>query len=105
MQVAAFYLGAASVLGAEAIAMRNDIMKAAAEAYFTDIHIEIDNKILIQAVQGYIRAPWEIRVLLQDIHTYIQLYNNVHITHIFRQWNCAADWLAKYGLSLHSTVM
>ena len=26
-------------------------------------------------------------------------------THIFRQENCAADWLVKHGLSLHSIVV
>ena len=46
---------------------------------FTDIHIEGDNKILIQAVQGHIQVSWEIQVLIQDIHTYSQLCNNVHM--------------------------
>ena len=45
---------------------------------FTDIHIEGDNKILIQAVQDHIQVSWEIQVLIQDIHTYSQLCNNVH---------------------------
>ena len=100
IQAAVFYLGAASVL----VAMRNGI-KAALQAGFTDIHIEGDNKTLIQAVQGHIQVPWEIQVLIQDIHTYIQLCNKVLITHVLRQENCAIDLLTKYGLSLHSTIM
>ena len=43
--------------------------------------------------------------MIEDIRTYIQLCNNVHITHVFRQKNCAADYLAKHGLSLRSTVV
>jgi len=29
--------------------------------------------------------------------------NNVTINHIFRQGNSGADWLAKFGLLVHST--
>lgn len=75
---------------AEATAMRNGI-RAALQAGFTDIHIEGDNKILIQAVQGHIQVPWEIQVLIQDIHTYIQHCSKIIITHIFRQGNGAVD--------------
>ena len=104
IQAASFYLGGGSVLVAEATTMRNGI-KAALQAGFTDIHIEGDNKILIQAVQGHIQVPWEIQVLIQDIHTFLQHCNTVIVTHIFRQGNRAADWLAKYGVSLLSTMV
>lgn len=104
IQAASFSLGGASVLVAEATAMRNGI-KAALQAGFTDIHIEGDNKILIQAVQGHIQVPWEIQVLIQDIHTFLQHCNTVIVTHIFRQGNRAANWLAKYGVSLLSTMV
>ena len=78
----------------------SQLLRAAITAGFTNIHIEGDNKILIQAVQGRIQAPWEIQVLVQDIHYYLQTCNHVIINHIFREGNRAADWLAKLGLSL-----
>lgn len=59
---------------------------------------------LIQEIKVQIQVHWEIQVLVRDIENYIRLCNNVFITHIFRQWNYAADWLAKLGLSLHSTT-
>ena len=62
VQAGAFNLGAASILVAEATAMRNGL-RAAAQVGFTNIHIEGDNKILIQAVQGCIQPPWEICLL------------------------------------------
>ena len=68
IQAPSFYLGAAPVLVAEATAMRNSI-KAAIQAGFTDIHIEGNNKILIQALQGHIQASWKIQVLIYDVHT------------------------------------
>ena len=104
IQAATFYLGAVSGLIVEVMTMRNRI-KAAVQAGFTDIRIEGDNKIFIQAVQSHIQASWEIHILIEDIRTYIQLCNNVHITHVFMQKNCAAKYLAKHGLSLHSTVV
>jgi len=90
IQAATFYLGAVSGLVAEATIMRNGI-KAAIQACFTNSHIEGDSKILVQAVQGHIQAPWDIQILIKDIYTYIQLCNNVYITHIFREGNYTAD--------------
>jgi len=49
-------LEAASVLVAEATTMRNGI-RATIQASFTNIHIEGDNKIFIQVVQGHVQVP------------------------------------------------
>ena len=70
--------------------MRNGI-KVAVQTDFTDIHIGGDNKIITQVVQGHIQASWDIQVLIQDIHTYIQLCNNVYIAGIFKEGNCTVD--------------
>ena len=67
--------------------MRNGI-KTVTQAGFTHIHIEGDNKTLIQ---GHIQSPWEIQVLVQIITAYIKLCNRVLIHHIFREENCAVD--------------
>jgi len=102
LQAASFNLGAMSVLVAEATTMRNRI-KAAVQAGFTDIHIKGNNRILIQAVQRKVQVPWEIQVLVQDITTFLNRFNKVIINHIFRQGHSTTDWLAKFGLSIHST--
>jgi len=104
IQALAFNLGASSVLVAEATAMRNGI-KVAVQSGFTNIQIENDNSILIQPVQGHIETPWKIHVLLQDIHCYSQSCNCVIVQHTFREGNRAANWLAKLGLTLKSTVV
>jgi len=88
----------------EAIAMRNG-MKPALQGGFKNIHVEGDNKILIQVINDQIEAPWQIQTLIQDIKTYLQECNSVIITHIFQEENFAADWLAKRGLSLQSTLV
>ena len=90
VQAGAFYLGAASILVAEATAMRNGL-QVAVKAIFTNIHIEGDNKILIQALQGCIQPPWEIQVLVQDILFYLQKCNHVIVQHIFREGNRVPD--------------
>jgi len=56
-------------LVAEATTMEHGI-KATVQARFINIHIEWNNNILIQVVQGRIQTPWEIQVLVQDIHYY-----------------------------------
>jgi len=49
--------------------------------------------------------PWQIQVLEHDIHSYFQLYNHVIVKHSLREGNHAANWLVKFWLSLHSTVV
>ena len=56
LQAASFNLRAASVLVAETTTMRNGL-KAAAQVGFTDIHMEGDNRILIQVVKMKIQIP------------------------------------------------
>lgn len=102
LQAASFNLGCSSVLVAEATALRNGV-QAAVQAGFKNIHIEGDNRTLIQAVLKEIHVPWEIQVLVQDISTFITSFTHVVINHTFRQGNRAADWLAKFALSVHST--
>ena len=82
--MSAFNLGAASVLIAEAPAMRNGL-QAAVQAEYINIQIEEDKKILIHAVQRRIEPPWEIEILVQDILAYVQLCNKIFIHHIFRK--------------------
>ena len=87
IQAGAFYLGAASILVVEATAMRNGLRGCEGGIHQ---HIEGDNKILIQAVQGRIQPPWEIQVLVQDILFYLQTCNHVLVQHIFREGNRVA---------------
>jgi len=91
-------------LVAEATAMRNGI-KAAVRLGFKNIHVEGNNQILIRAIKDQIEAPWQIQTLVQDIKTYLQECHNVIITHIFRKGNFAANWVAKCGLSVQSTLV
>ena len=104
IQAGAFPLGTASVLIAEATALRNGL-HAAVDAGFCRILIESDSQILIQAILGVIQPPWEIQVLIHDIKQFIQSCIQVEVAHIFREANRAADWLAKLGLSLSSTCV
>ena len=89
---------------AEATAMCNGL-KAVIQARFMDIHIEGDNRILIQAVKGQIQIPWKIQVLVQDITIFLDRFNQVIINHIFRQGNSVADWLAKFRVSIPSITV
>jgi len=104
IQVASCSLGVASILVVEATAMRNGL-GAAVHASYTNIHLEGDNQILIQAVQRRIQVPWEIQTLVEDILAYFQIYNHVSVYHIFREGNRATEWLAKYGLNLCSIIV
>ena len=84
--------------------MRNGL-RAAIHAGYTNIHLEGDNQVLIQAVQGRVQVPWEIQTLVEDILAYFQLCNHVSVSHIFGEGNRATNWLEKFYLNLCSTVV
>ena len=52
---------------------------------------------MIQAVQGLSGVPWVISTLIEDVCTWIRQMPQVHIHHIYREANMAADWLSKFG--------
>ena len=84
--------------------MRNGI-RAASHLGYRKIHVEGDNQILIQAIQDQIATPWQIQSLVQNIKIYLASFTNVFINHIFREGNSAADWVAKFRLTIQSSLV
>jgi len=64
--------------------------------------VEGDNWIVIQAVQKQIPSLWQIASIIEDIRNMISKCESVSFTHIYREGNLAADWMAKYGCVLKS---
>jgi len=96
----------ASILVAEATAMRDGI-RTALQAGYRRLEVEGDNQIVIKAVLKHIQAPWQIAPILEDIWNMVAGCETVLFRHIYREGNMAADWMAKYGCSLrcHSLVL
>ena len=88
--------GHTSILVAEARALRDGV-EAVVQAGFTKLCIEGDNLIVIQALTGKFIVPWKIDTIIEDLHIWLQPATQVHINHIFREVNMAADWLSKFG--------
>ena len=93
------FLEHASVIVAEATAMRDGI-RAALNAGFRQILVEGDNQIVIKAIQDQMHTPWRIAPILEDIRHMISSCEAIFFTHIYREGNQAADWMAKYGCLL-----
>jgi len=93
------FLECASVLVAEATALRDGI-SAALQAGFRKIEVEGDNQVVLKAVQKQIHTPWQITPILEDIWHMISSCESISFSHIYREGNMAADWMAKYGCSL-----
>jgi len=93
------FLEQATVIVAEATAMRDGI-RAALNAGYRKILVEGDNQIVIKAIQNQIHTPWRIASLMQDIRNMIISCECISFTHIYREGNMAADWMAKYGCLL-----
>jgi len=99
VQAGARFLEHASVLVAEATAMRDGIC-AALQAGFRRLEVEGDNVIVLKAVQKQMHPPWQIATILEDIWNMISNCELILFRHIYREGNMAADWMAKYGCSL-----
>jgi len=66
IQAGTRFLEHASILVAEAMAMRDGI-NAALQAGFRRLEVEGDNQVVLNAVQKAIHPPWQIASLLEDI--------------------------------------
>ena len=99
LKLGAASYGRASILLAEGRALRDGIQAAFLSGY-RSMEIEGDNKIIIQAIQGQISVPWQLRTIVKEIQHTIEQCAYVLIRHIYREANMAADWLSKIGHSI-----
>ena len=74
------FLECASILVAEATAMRDGI-SAALQAGFRRIEVEGDNQIVLKAVQKQIHTPWQIATILDDIWNMISSCELISFRH------------------------
>jgi len=65
-----------------------------------EISIEGDNLVVIQALKGHLQVPWQIAIILEDVHACFMHGSRVTINYTYREVNMAADWLLKFGHSI-----
>ena len=94
-------LESAPILVAEATALRDGI-STALQAGFCRIAVEGDNQVVLKAVQKQILALWQIAPIIENIWNMIPNCELISFSHIYREGNMAADWMAKYGCLLKS---
>ena len=87
----------ALILVTEATTLR-DGLKAALDAGMMYLHIEGDNRMVIQAIKGKIHIPWRIQMLVHDSRTMLSSFTSPTIQHIFHEGNMATDWIVKLGV-------
>jgi len=90
IQAGARFLEHASILVAEATAMRDGI-RIALQAGFRQMEVEGDNRIVLQAVQKQIPVPWQIAPIIEDIWNMLSSCEIISFKHIYREGNMAAD--------------
>ncbi|KAL6198986.1 hypothetical protein ACLB2K_028774 [Fragaria x ananassa] len=89
-------MGITSVPIAEAAALRDNLINAKTKGY-TDIQVEWDSKMVINAVNEKISPPWRIQQIVQDIKKIAQDFSTISFKHIYREANFAADAIANTG--------
>ena len=93
IKVGAANYGLTSSLIAEARALKDGVFLAV-HARYSMISIEGDNLIVIQALKGKCKVPWQITHIIDNNKSSLHQITQVSIPHIFREANMAADWLS-----------
>ena len=82
--------GTTSIMVAKAKALKDGV-NAAIQAGYKRLLVEDDNTTLIQALAGKIQVPWKIATIIEDVQLWAQHDTLVHVKHIYREANIAAD--------------
>ena len=69
----------------------------AARLNLTHIIVEGDCLVAIQAANRSGPCPWEIDLLITDIHHSLSAFSEVRFTHVLREANTVADKVAELG--------
>ena len=94
----------ASPLLTEALAMQFACCEASRLGY-ERIYLEGDNISVINAVLGIGRDQWEIDIIISDVRVILSSFQEVHIGHIFREANTAADMVAGLAHRLSASAV
>lgn len=70
---------------------------------FSQIHVESDSITVVNFINGGCLATHSCRPLVNEIIKLFPSAGGIQVSHVFREANQVADWLANYGLSLNMT--
>ncbi|KAL6141054.1 hypothetical protein ACLB2K_059345 [Fragaria x ananassa] len=87
---AANSFGNATIPTAEATALRDSRVEAKDQG-FSNIQVESDSKLVIDAINGRISTPWRLLKIIQDIRMIAMSFTSISFKYIFREANFVAD--------------
>ncbi|XP_010670392.2 uncharacterized protein LOC104887460 [Beta vulgaris subsp. vulgaris] len=93
----------ASILEAEARGLREGL-RGARSLGITNLMVEGDNLAVINAIKQVWKIPWTIHTIIVDTVKDLGLFEDMQVSHVFREANAAADWMAHRGHSTLSTT-
>jgi ribonuclease HI len=63
-----------------------------------NIWLEGDSKNIVDCIKGITQSSWTISNIIEETRANLKKFEKAHITHIFREANPMADWLANDGV-------
>jgi ribonuclease HI len=73
-------------------------VKIATEMGVKNLWLEGDSKNILDCIQGKTQPSWTILNIIEETKENLKKFEKIHITHIFREANPMADWLANDGV-------
>ncbi|XP_060211737.1 uncharacterized protein LOC132639298 [Lycium barbarum] len=68
------------------------------------IEVESDSLMLIKWIQNFASMPWNLQMVVMDIRTSLESFEDFKIQHCFREANKVADTLANTGLECNQNI-
>lgn len=94
----AFHLGAVSINVAEILARWAGIIQTRRMG-INKLHIEGGSKVIIDAHRFVVHTLWSIQKLKEDILSILKEFNEVWMSHIYREANRTVDAITKFSVS------
>ncbi|XP_004306218.1 PREDICTED: putative ribonuclease H protein At1g65750-like [Fragaria vesca subsp. vesca] len=96
-------IGRSSVPIAEVVALRDGLLKAK-EKRLTNVKVEGDSKLMIDAVNDRFEPPWRLIKLVDDIRTLATSLDSIIFTHVFTEANFVVDVITNLGHACDSPL-
>lgn len=84
-------MGFLSNHSAEARAACYDVVKLAFDVGITNLWLEGDSNNIINSIKGISSPSWLIGNIIEETRDTLEKFENVHVTHVFREANLVVD--------------
>lgn len=81
------------------------VVKLAFEVGITKLWLEGDSNNIINCINGNSLPSWSIVNLIEETRDTLAKFENIHVTHVFKEANPIADWFSNKGVGSEKLII